>query len=75
MATYLRLRSLRTGHQWDASAIAARAYLATGGVQIVTRYPPRRAAHPRPAKPLRDLAGKPASPHHRRPPGTTSKEQ
>jgi hypothetical protein len=62
MATYLRLRSTRTGHQWDASLPAAAAYLASGGVEIVGRRPPRTAARPRPAKHLTDLTGRPATP-------------
>jgi hypothetical protein len=74
MPTYLRLRSLRTGHQWDACEIAARAYLASGGVEIVARHPPRQAPSPRPAKPFRDLAGKPAKPRSRPIGHTTSKE-
>lgn len=65
MATYVRLRSTRTGHQWDASEPAAAAYLATGGAEVVTRHQPRDGSRPHPAKPLTDLAGRPARPRHR----------
>lgn len=50
---YLRLRSKTTGHQWDASEIAARAYLASGGVEIAR--PPRPGSRPGRAKPQRRL--------------------
>lgn len=63
MPVYVRLRDLTTGHQWDSCLEASEAYLATGGVKIVTRYPPHEASRPRPAKPFRDLAGRPAKPH------------
>lgn len=76
MPTYLRLRSNVTGHEWDASYTAAVAYLASGGADLVSRHPPRIAANPRPAKPLRDLAGKPARPRRSRTAGqSTSKER
>lgn len=60
---YVRLRSLTTGHQWDACETAAKAYLATGGCEI-TRDP-RPGSHPTPMKPLRDLAGQPTRPRPR----------
>jgi hypothetical protein len=75
MPTYLRLRSLTTGHQWDACETAAAAYLATGGVEIVSRYPPRTASRPRSAKHLRTLAGLPARPRRRRAPGQPTTEE
>lgn len=59
---YFRLRSLRTGHQWDSGPIAAAAYLASGGVQIVRTRPTRGRM-----KPLRDLAGNPTRPRPRVP--------
>lgn len=75
MATYLRLRCLTTGHQFDATQRAAAAYLAAGAAEIVTRHPPYTASRPRPAKPLRSLAGLRTTPR-RRPSGrpTTSRE-
>jgi len=63
MPTYVRLRSLTTGHQWDASPAAAAAYIASGGV--VAARPPHTASRPRPAKPLTDLVGRPARPRQR----------
>lgn len=52
---YVRLRSLTTGHQWDACETAAVAYLATGDCEIAR--PPREGSRPHPPKPLRTLAG------------------
>jgi len=75
LPTYVRLRSLTTGHQWDACETAARAYLACGRVEIVARRSPHVAASPRPAKPLRDLAGNPARPRPRPPRRTTSNKE
>jgi hypothetical protein len=67
LPTYLRLCDKVTGHQWDACLEAARGYLATGGVEIVTRYPPRRASRPRPAKPFRSLRNLTSAHPRRRP--------
>lgn len=67
--TYIRLRCLTTGHQWDASEPAARAYLATGGCEI--SRPPREGSRPLPMKAHRDLAGrstKPRPPHDKESP-------
>lgn len=50
---YVRLRSKTTGHQWDASETAAKAYLATGGVEIARPPHPTRIR----MKPRRSLAG------------------
>lgn len=50
---YIRLRSLTTGHQWDASETAARVYLASGGVETVRGPHPTRIR----MKPRRSLAG------------------
>jgi hypothetical protein len=65
---YLRLRCLATGHQWDASEPAARAYLASGGCEIAR--PPREGSRPLPMKAHRDLAGrpKPRPRHHKETP-------
>ena len=63
MPVYVRLRDLTTGHRWDSCLEAAAAYLATGGVEIVTRYPPYEASRPlRRSKHFRGLDGRPARP-------------
>lgn len=51
---YVRLRCVATGHQWDASEAAAKAYLASGGCVAVR--PPVARSHPLPMKAFRDLA-------------------